>query len=124
MKLTNNQIYTRATQLAENFQDSAQRLPIKLNFFIQKNKATLLALAQDIEQTRLDIIQSYGDYDAESGQFIISAEKIEEVTKELNDLFELEQEVMIQTIDADRFINDDNISLTTGQMEAIMFMIN
>lgn len=124
MKLTNNQIYTHATQLAESFQDSAQRLPIKLNFFIQKNKATLLALAQDIEQTRLDIIQNYGDYDTESGQFAIPAEKIQEVTKELNDLFELEQEVVIQTIEADSFINDDNISLTTGQMEAIMFMIN
>jgi hypothetical protein len=36
-------------------------------------------------------------------------------------LFDLEQEVAICTISIDKI--DDNLSLTTGQMEAIMFMI-
>lgn len=122
MKLTNNEIYNYATKLQEVFTDGEQKFPVKVNFYLQKNKKTLLELAQDIEANRMMIAQSYGELNEEEGQFVVPPEKIQEATQELNDLFNLEQEVQIYTIDIDNF--DDNLMLTTAQMEALMFMIN
>jgi hypothetical protein len=44
-----------------------------------------------------------------------------EVSKELNDLFNLEQDVNIYMINVDSL--SDDYDMTTAQMEAIMFMI-
>lgn len=121
MKLTNNEIYTYAQQLSMAFQDGAQRLPFKLNFFIQKNKNNLINLAQDIEKSRLEIAKTYGELDQDSGQFNIASDKTKDVQKELEDLFNLEQEVYIYMIKADSL--SDDFLITIAQMEAIMFMI-
>lgn len=122
MKLTNNEIYIYAQNLMMAFDDKEQKLPIKISFYLQKNKNTLLQLAQDIEQSRLDIAKTYGELDEESSQYIIPPEKMEEASKELNDLFNLEQDVQIYTINIDSF--GDDLTITTAQMEAIMFMID
>ena len=122
MKLTNNEIYVYAQNLMMAFEDKNQKLPIKISFYLQKNKNTLLQLAQDIEQSRLEIARSYGELDEETSQYIIPPEKMEEVSKELNDLFNLEQDVQIYTINIDSF--GDDLTITTAQMEAIMFMID
>lgn len=121
MKLTNNEIYNYATKLASEFKDTKQVLPVKINFYLQKNKKLLLELAQDIEQARMQIAQTYGKYNEETQNYSIDPERVVEANKELNDLFTLEQDVNICMIN---FANiDDNLSLTTGQMEAMMFMI-
>lgn len=122
MKLTNNEIYMHTQNLMMAFEDKDQKLPIKISFYLQKNKNTLLQLAQDIEQTRLEIARSYGELDEETSQYIIPPEKMEEASKELNDLFNLEQDVQIYTINIDSF--GDDLTITTAQMEAIMFMID
>ena len=122
MKLTNNEIYMYAQNLIIAFEDKNQKLPIKISFYLQKNKNTLLQLAQDIEQSRLEIARSYGELDEETSQYIIPSEKMEEASKELNDLFNLEQDVQIYTINIDSF--GDDLTITTAQMEAIMFMID
>jgi hypothetical protein len=122
MKLTNNQIYTYATELAAAFQDSTQKLPIKVNFYLQKNKETLMALAQDIEKARLDLLNNYGTLDTETNRFTLDSDKLEIASKELEDLFNLEQEVNIYKVNIDAF--GDDIVLTTGQMEALLFMID
>lgn len=122
MKLTNYKIYNIAQQLLESFQDSKQYLPIKLNFFIQKNKKNLAALAQGIEESRIEIIQHYGILNEETGNYTIPADKVKTANKEINDLFSIEQEVEISTVRIEDIPED--ISLTTGQMEAIMFMID
>ena len=122
MKLTNNQIYTYATELASAFQDSTQKFPIKVNFYLQKNKETLLAMAQDIEKTRIDLLSNYGELDAETNRFTFNPVKMEIAAKELEDLFNLEQEVNIYTVSIDSF--GDDVVLTTGQMEALLFMID
>lgn len=122
MKLTNNEIYMYAQNLMMAFEDKEQKLPIKISFYLQKNKNTLLQLAQDIEQTRLEIARSYGELDEETSQYIIPPEKMEEASKELSDLFNLEQDVQIYTINIDSF--GDDLTITTAQMEAIMFMID
>ena len=120
--MTNNEIYATTIALNREFEDTKQVLPVKVNFYIQKNKATLMSLAQDIEKVRMDILQQYGSYNEETEQFEFTAEQAPILTRELNDLFSLEQEVNIYTVDIEKF--GDDLSLTTGQMEALMFMID
>lgn len=122
MIMTNNEIYTYTRQLMEAFTDSEQKLPIKINFYLQKNKNTLLALAQDIERSRLEIAQSFGTLDDAGEQYIIPNDKLAEASKELEDLFNLEQDVAIHKISIDS-LNDD-LMLSAAQMEALMFMID
>ena len=43
--MTNLEIYTTAAAIAESFTDDTMYLPAKLNFYIQKNRATIAALA-------------------------------------------------------------------------------
>lgn len=121
MILTNNEIYTYARKLAEAFNDTEQKLPIKISFYLQKNKTTLLELAQDIEKARMEIAQKYGELDEVGTQYIIPAEAVETAGQELDDLLNLEQEVQIYTINIDTLNMD--LAITNGQMEALMFMI-
>ena len=121
MKMTNSEIYGCAEKLVEFFQDSTQKLPIKANFYLQKNKETLLQLAQEIEQSRNDIIKSYADHIEDDRYSFNDTEKLNHAQSELQDLLSLEQEVQIYKINSDTFPND--IVLTTTQMEALMFMI-
>ena len=122
MKMTNNEIYTTANQLVAAFNDDTQRLPIKINFYLQKNKKTLVALAQDIEAARMEIAKSYGTLSEAQDQYIIPPENMEKAQKELNDLFDLEQEVPIGKISIDKI--DEDLVLSAGQMDALMFMID
>lgn len=122
MKLTNNKIYTYATDLAAAFQDDNLKLPIKINFYLHKNKETLIAMAQDIEKARLDLLAQYGELNPETNRFTIFPDKMDIAAKELEDLFNLEQEVNIYTVSIDNF--GDDLTLTSGQMEALLFMIN
>lgn len=122
MTMTNNEIYTYTRQLMDAFSDGEQKLPIKINFYLQKNKNTLLALAQDIERSRLEIAQNFGTLDDAGEQYIIPNDKLAEASKELEDLFNLEQDVAIHKISIDS-LNDD-LMLSAAQMEALMFMID
>ena len=118
MKLTNNQIYSYATNLA--LFGIEQKLPIRINFFLQKNIQVLLALAQDIDNSRLEIAKQYGALNEDSTAYSIPDDKIELVASELNDLFNLEQDVNIRKFNINDFTN---IDLTYKQMSALMFMM-
>ena len=120
--MTNSEIYNIATILGKAFEDEKQVLPVKVNFYMQKNRATLMALAQEIEKARVEILQKHGTLNEETNQFEFTNEVAETVVKELNDLLGLEQEVNIYTVNIDSF--GDELTLTTGQMEALMFMID
>ncbi len=122
MKLTNQEIYNYALALNNAFTDSSQKLPIRVNFYLQKNKSTLANLAQDIETARMELIRANGELNEEGTSYIIPKEKVAGVQKELSDLFALEQEVTIYSVNIDSL--SDDLTLTTGQMEAIMFMID
>ena len=121
MILTNNEIYIYAQKLTMAFNDEQQKLPVKINFYLQKNKSILKNMASEIEKERVEIAKTYGELDNENWQYIIPPEKVEEVNKELNDLLSLTQEVQIYTIKIEDL--SDDLTLTTAQMEAIMFMI-
>ena len=122
MTMTNNEIYTYTRQLMDAFQDGEQKLPIKINFYLQKNKNTLLGLAQDIEKARLEIAHNYGTLDDAGEQYVIPNDKLAEASKELEDLFNLEQDVAIHKISIDSL--SDDLMLSAAQMEALMFMID
>lgn len=122
MTMTNNEIYTYTRQLMDAFNDGEQKLPIKINFYLQKNKNTLLGLAQDIEKARLEIAQNYGTLDDAGEQYVIPNDKLAEASKELEDLFSLEQDVAIHKISIDSL--SDDLMLSAAQMEALMFMID
>ena len=122
MLMKNSEIYNYAQALVEAFQDNSQRLPVKINFYLQKNKKTLLNLSQDIEQSRMEIAQNYGILNEEGTAYNIPEENISIVNTEIQDLFNIEQEVPIYKVSIDSF--SDDLTLTTAQMEAIMFMID
>lgn len=118
--LTNKQIYNYATELMNNFSDKDLKLPVKINFYLQKNQLELLTLAQDIEQQRMDIIQEYGGLDEETQNYIIPNDKIQETTKKINELFDLTQDVKIYKVKLEDF---GDIDFTPNQMKALLFMI-
>lgn len=119
--LTNNEIYNYATSLQENFSNNEIKFPIKVNFYLQKNLNTLMELAQEIEQQRIEIIQEYGVKNEETQKIEVPAEKTQEATEKMNELFNLTQEVQIYKVNLDAF---GDISLTPGQMQALLFMID
>lgn len=123
MKLSNKAIYSYATKLFNAFQDNSQKLPIKINFYLQKNKNLLIELGKDIEQARLEVAKQYGTLNSDDKEtYIISPENTNIVLKELDDLYNLEQDVPIYKIKLSDFSED--LNLTTAQMDAIMFMID
>ena len=118
MKLLNNQIYLYATNLASF--NIEEKLPVRINFFLQKNIQIIQQLAQEIEQARIEIAQHFGTLNSEGTSYTVPSDKMADVNKELNDLFNLEQDVNIHIFKLDDF---DGIELTTAQLSAIMFMI-
>lgn len=120
MKLNNLQIYTYAEELNTQFLECNVLLPVRVNFFLQKNIQIITTAAQEIAQVRLDIARKFGVLDEEGANYIIAPEDMADANKELNDLFGLEQELNLHTF---KLIDFDNIELTYQQMSAIMFMI-
>lgn len=121
MKMTNSEIYSHTNQLLEAFQDNSQKLPIKINFYLQKNINTLTAAAREIEQARIAIIQEYGIINPEDNTYKIPAENVEKAQSELSDLLNLEQDIPLHLFSINDFENVE--PLTYQQMSALMFMI-
>ena len=91
MKFNNNEIYQIINILTKTFDNLDIYIPAKANFFIQKNISVLAAAAQEIEKSRIEIAKHYGIPDKESQQYKIPEDKIEEASRELEDLFSIEQ---------------------------------
>nr|DAQ42841.1 MAG TPA: Protein of unknown function (DUF1617) [Caudoviricetes sp.] len=124
--LKNGEIFEMATNLIEAFQKDTESgektYPIKVLFYLRKNMKTLTELAQDIEKARVEIIKRYGtpsEENPEQYQFE-TQEKIDAANKEFEELFGLEQEVIIYTIPLEAF---NDMELTEKQMDAVMEMI-
>ena len=120
MKFNNSEIYQIANVLAKTFDNLDIYIPAKANFFIQKNISTFAAAAQEIEKSRLEIAKHYGELDEENQQYKIPEDKIKEASKELEDLFSIEQDLNIKTFAIEAL---GNAEFTSAQMQAIMFMI-
>ena len=120
MKFNNQQIYQIANNVLSNLDNLNIYIPAKANFFIQKNISTLAAAAQEIEKSRIEIAKHYGVLDEENQQYKIPEDKLEEASKELEDLFSIEQELDIKTFSIEAL---GNAEFTPAQMQAMMFMI-
>lgn len=122
MTLNNQQIYNYALSLRNCFGSDVTniRLPIKINFFLQKNIRTLSEAANEIELSRLAIAQAYGAMNEDGSGYIVPQEKIIEANQDLNELFALEQDIPLHMFKLDDF---GDIELSYQQMNAIMFMI-
>lgn len=118
--LTNDKIYNYANSLMEQFSNQDIKLPIKVNFYLQKNQTELIELAQEIEKQRIEIIKEYGVFNEETQQYDIPTEKVSEATQKVNDLFDLTQDVKIYKVNLEAF---GDMELTAGQMQALLFMI-
>lgn len=118
MKLSNQKIYEYATRLASFNIDT--KLPVRINFFLQKNINTINTAAQEIDAARLQIAQEFGTLNEDGSNYIIPPEKMESAQKEMIDLFGLEQDLNIHIFKLDDF---DSVELTMDQLSTIMFMI-
>lgn len=119
MKIKNQQIIEYAQNLSV-FNNCEIKLPVKINFFLQKNIKTIQTAAQEIDAVRLNIAQTYGELDEETQSYKIPPKNYEVVNKEFTDLFSIEQDIQITMLKLENF---ENIELTYQQMSAIMFMI-
>lgn len=117
--LTNLEIYTTAQALMENI-TTDMNLPVKVGFYIQKNMKKMTELAQEIEKSRMEIFDKYGEKDEENNQYKFNKSVQEQVQKELNDLFDLTQDVKTNMLELDWF---DDIDLNANQIAAISYMI-
>ena len=118
--MTNLEIYSYADALMSAFQKD-MILPVKVNFYLQKNMTKLAEMGQEIEKARMDIVRKYGEESEDGQSYTVPADKVELANKELSDLFALEQEVKVNMISLDAF---DHIDLTNAQVAAIAFMID
>ena len=118
MKMNNGIIYQYALTLNEALNNNDLQMPVAVIFSIEKNKQTLMAVAQDVEKYRMDIIKKYGE--EVDGNYNVPQDKIEIANKELQDLFSIEQEVNIYKFNIEDL---GDIKLTSNQMNAILFMI-
>ena len=118
--MKNLEIYNLANALLEGFQDNNMTLPVKVNFYFQKNMSAIVEMAQDIDKSRIAIFDKYGKRDEENNQYTFDPSVTDQVNQELQDLFELEQEVKVNLLKLDWF---DKVELTSQQVAAITFMI-
>ena len=119
MILKNNDIYTYGSNLAI-FNECDVKMPVRINFYLQKNIQLIRAAAEEIETARFSIGAQYGTLSEDGAGYQIPAEDIGMANQELEDLFALEQELNLHIFKLSDF---DGIELTYQQMSAIIFMV-
>ena len=117
--MTNGEIYNLAVNLINNFNDNEVYMPAAVAYSIQKNKSAFAAVAEEIEKSRMSIIQHYSK-DVEGKGLVVPQDSIEMANAELMDLLAIEQEITIYMFEIEKI---ENIQFTSLQIQAIMFMI-
>ena len=121
MRLTNNEIYNYANALLQYFgADNQMKLPIKVSFFLQKNIKVMTEAAQEIDRARMEIIQRYGTPNEDGQSYQIPEDKVEVASAELEELFNIEQNLNIHSFNLDDF---NDIEMTSAETSALLFMI-
>lgn len=120
MVFNNFQIYQMADSLIGLFDNKDIYIPVKANFIMQKNIQTIVAAAREIDKARLDILKHYGEYNKDTDRYTVPSDRVDEAQEEFNNLFNIEQDLSIKTLDIEAF---GNVEFSPAQMNAIMFMI-
>ena len=121
INLRNGEIFSVAIILKEFCENPELVLPIKANFYLQKNKTVLLELAQEIETARNEIFSKYGTLNDEGTGYNFEEAVIADANAELEELLMLSQEVSLYMINIDDF---KDIKLNNQEMSALMLMID
>lgn len=117
--MTNQQIYESARQLSA-FNECNIKMPVRINFYLQKNIQVIRQAAEEIDAARMSIGAQYGVINDTQTGYEIPPESIPKVNKELIELLSLEQNLLIHKFKLSDF---NGIELTYQQMSAIMFMV-
>lgn len=120
ISLRNGEIFSMAIILKEICENPDLVLPIKANFYLQKNKNSLLELAQEIETARNEIFAKFGTMNEQGTGYNFDEAVIADANAELEDLLTLSQEVSLYLINIDDF---KDVKLTSQQMSALMLML-
>lgn len=107
--MTNSEIYGIAVMLIQEMKNFNASLPVRVNFYLQKNIDEIINLGKDIEEHRDALLDKYGKRD-ENG-YTVNEDQADTLNRELDDLLNLTQEVKIYEIDLSAF---DGINLTTS----------
>lgn len=119
MIINNSLIYEYGQKLTV-FYNCNIKMPVRINFYLQKNIQLIQQAATEVEQMRLSIGAEFGVPTADGTGYNIPDDKITEVNLELQDLYSLQQDIPIHMFKLSDF---DGIELTYQQMSAIMFMV-
>lgn len=125
MQLTNKEIidyYESLTHL--NQENISINLPAKISYIIIRNIKSLENIYQDIMKVRENILIEYGkEQISEDGiiSYSIPQENMEIVSKELNSLFEVSNDVYILNI---KIQDLDNCQIPLQMMNTLYFMID
>lgn len=119
MKITNGNILNYLDKLDEAFKEEKRTLPVKVLFYVQKNKKLLISLQDEIMQMRDEIIHAFAEIN-ENGEHFLPQDKFDIVNSKLEDLAKIEQEIEFSYINLDDVID---LELTPAQIESLMFMI-
>lgn len=95
--------------------------PAKLNYYIQYNMKQILDIGMEVESIRMEVAKHYGEKSNDGKEsYIIKPENFDAAQNELIQLSKATREVDIYFVSLDDF---ENITLTSNQMQALMFMI-
>lgn len=106
--MTNEQIYRIAIGFYKYFNGDLI-LPIKVNFYLSKNKNYFLNLGKQIEEFKNQICEKYD-----------KQTQLEQINKELKELSILQQEVSFYQVSLEDF---GDINLSMEQLDTLEFMI-
>lgn len=123
-QFSNQEILSYAQQLSKVILNAAEdiELPVRVNFYLQKNIKTFLKAAQEINEMRLKIGKKYGEYDKETQSYQIQDKnKLELAQQDLKNLLSIDQILDIYMIS---LTDIEDLKLTVAEMNAMLFMID
>lgn len=117
--MKNYEIYTLANNIAQYF-DGTEKFPVRAGFYFVKNKQAIQAAAEELEGMRREICFRLGTMAEDGSQFDFSEENLPIAQKELNELFDCEQDIKLYPLTLDML---ESLSLTSSQIEILSEMI-
>lgn len=122
-QFTNREILSYAESLSQIFLNPEKdiELPIKTNFYLQKNIKAFTKAAQEIDESRLAIGEKYGEYNFDENCYEIRDKDQRLLAQQdLKNLLSLDQVLEIYTVSLDDL---QDTQLTVAQLNAMLFMI-